>query len=58
MTSGVSYGFTLRTNVSFASCSRVGWSVPELGTNLGTNSLREKFSDGQLLENSGGQGRD
>ena len=31
-------------------------SVPELGTNLGTNSTRRKFSDGQLLEKNDGQG--
>jgi hypothetical protein len=29
-----------------------------LGTNLGTNSLRRKFSDGQLFEMNGGLGRD
>ena len=49
MTSGVSYGLTLRPNVSFASCSRVGWSVPELGTNLGTNSIRRNFRGRQVL---------
>jgi hypothetical protein len=36
----------------------VRWSGPELGTNLGTNSLRRKFDDGQLLERNGGLGRD
>ena len=50
MTSGVSYGLTLRPNVSFASCSRVGWSVPELGTNLGTNSIRRNFLTGNCLK--------
>jgi hypothetical protein len=34
------------------------WSVPELVTNLVTNSRRRKIRDGQLLEKSGGQGRD
>jgi hypothetical protein len=33
-------------------------SVPELGTNLGTNFHLRKIRDGQLPENSGGQGRD
>jgi hypothetical protein len=28
----------------------MSWSVPEVGTNLGTNSNREEFSDGQLGE--------
>jgi hypothetical protein len=34
------------------------WSVPELGTNLGTKSVREKFPDGQVAEKNGGLGRD
>jgi hypothetical protein len=34
------------------------WSVPDLGTNLGTKSFRGKFTDGQLAEKYGGQGRD
>jgi hypothetical protein len=32
--------------------------VPELVTNLVTNSVREKFADRQLLEMNGGLGRD
>ena len=36
----------------------VRWSEPELGTNLGTNSHRDEFGGGQLLEKNGGQGRD
>jgi hypothetical protein len=32
--------------------------VPELGTNLGTNSIRREFRSGQLGEKNGGQGRD
>src|SRR5215831_13581530 len=34
------------------------WSVPELGTNLGTNSTEGEFRSGQPTENHGGQGRD
>ena len=41
-----------------AMCAGMLQSVPELGTNLGTHSLRRKLTDGQVLENSGGQGRD
>ena len=39
-------------------CAGMRWSVPELGTNLGTIAIQEEFRSGQLLENSGGQGRD
>ena len=39
-------------------CAGMRWSVPELGTNLGTKSDREKFPDGQMLEMNGGLGRD
>jgi len=31
------------------------WKVPELATNLGTNSHPRKIRDGQALEKSGGQ---
>src|SRR5580693_1918941 len=41
-----------------SSCAGMRWSAPELGTNLGTNSEREKFLDGQLFEMNGGLGRD
>src|SRR5262252_8671519 len=34
------------------------WSVPEVGTNLGTNSLEGEFRRKQRAENNGGQGRD
>ena len=39
-------------------CAGMLWSVPELVTNLVTNSRRRKIGDGQLAEKSGGQGRD
>ncbi len=39
-------------------CAGMRWSVPEVGTNLVTNSFRRKLTGGQVLENSGGQGRD
>ena len=40
------------------SCAGMLQSVPELGTNLGTNSTEGEFRSGQLAENNGGQGRD
>ena len=40
------------------SCAGMRWSVPELGTNMGTNSLRRKLTEGQLVQRNGGQGRD
>jgi hypothetical protein len=43
---------------SVAKCARVRWNAPELGTDLGTNSDREQFSDGQLFKMNGGLGRD
>jgi len=39
-------------------CAGMLQSVPELGTILGTNSIEGEFRSGQLVENSGGQGRD
>ena len=36
----------------------VRWSVPELVTNLVTNSLQGQFRDGELCEMNGGLGRD
>jgi hypothetical protein len=41
-----------------SSCSRMRWSVPELVTNLVTNSDSGQFSHGQVAERSGGLGRD
>ncbi len=43
---------------SSPSCAGMRWSAPELDTNLGTNSDRWQFSDGQLFEMNGGLGRD
>jgi|SRR5215813_7408254 len=40
------------------SCAGIRWSGPELGTNLGTNSIEGEFRSGQLAVNNGGQGRD
>src|SRR5262252_5423712 len=40
------------------SCAGMRWSVPELGTNLGTNSTEGGFRSRQLAGNNGGQGRD
>jgi hypothetical protein len=40
------------------SCAGMRWSVPEVGTNLGTNSIRREFRSGQPAEKNGGQGRD
>src|SRR6266567_694079 len=47
-----------RTRFPTPSCAGMRWSVPELGTNLGTNSIRKEFRSGQPVENGGGQGRD
>jgi hypothetical protein len=47
-----------RQAVLSPSCAGMRWSVPELVTNLVTNSRRRKIGDGQLAEKSGGQGRD
>jgi hypothetical protein len=35
-------------------CAGMRWSVPELGTNLDTNSIPRKLADGQLIEMNGG----
>ena len=40
------------------SCAGMRWSVPELVTNLVTDSLQRKFCGGQLFEMNGGLGRD
>src|SRR5262249_13114943 len=40
------------------SCAGMRWSVPEMGTNLGTNSTEGELRLGQRAENNGGQGRD
>ena len=40
------------------SCAGMRWSVPEVGTNLGTNSLEGEFRRKQRAGNNGGQGRD
>jgi len=40
------------------SCAGMRWSVPEVGTNLGTNSTEGGFRRRQLAGNNGGQGRD
>jgi hypothetical protein len=37
------------------SCAGMCWSVPELGTNLGTNSIQDEFRRGQLIERAPGR---
>ena len=56
---GILYGYQSNNFlVSWLECTGMLQGVPELGTNLGPNSDRDKFSDAQLVEKSGGQGRD
>jgi len=45
-------------NAQTRSCAGMRWSVPEMSTNLGTNSTEGEFRRGQRAENNGGQGRD